>query len=111
MEYFKEAKKSNPTQPSDTFIDITFKNPETCSELHLTLLPSEMFTTECDPPYSLMKTQLIQLLNYIKMNPSKRYEHISKLITKRLPMTNFLTKILMSDSCNLLVTFINSSNS
>ncbi len=40
------------------------------------------------------------------MNPNKRYEHISKLITKRLPMTNYLAKILMSDSCNLLINFI-----
>jgi hypothetical protein len=40
------------------------------------------------------------------MNPNKRYEHISKLITKRLPMTNYLTKILMSDSCNIIINFI-----
>jgi len=40
------------------------------------------------------------------MNPNKRYEHISKLITKRLPMTNYLTKLLMSDSCNMIINFI-----
>lgn len=40
------------------------------------------------------------------MNPNKRYEHISKLITKRLPMTNYLTKLLMSDSCNMIINFV-----
>ena len=40
------------------------------------------------------------------MNPNKRYEHISHLITKRHPVTNYLTKIFMNDSCNLVVNFL-----
>lgn len=41
------------------------------------------------------------------MNPSKRYSHISNLITKRHPISNYLTKILMNDSYNVVLNYIN----
>ena len=59
----------------------------------------------------MIKNQINQILNYIKVNPQKRYEHISKLITKRHPMTNYLTKILMSDSTNLVINRVNDGKS
>lgn len=41
------------------------------------------------------KSQLTQIFNYIKLNPANKYQHFSKLVTKRLPVTNIIASIVL----------------
>lgn len=55
----------------------------------------------------LVRKQISQILNYLKLNPSKRYEQISKLITKRHWITNVLNDLFLGESVNFIFNFVN----
>jgi hypothetical protein len=55
----------------------------------------------------VVKSQLTQILNYIKLNPNKKYQHFSKLLTKRLPVTNIIASLILEQSCSLVLNWIN----
>lgn len=56
---------------------------------------------------SIVKSQLTQIFNYIKLNPSKKYQHFSKLLTKRLPATNVVASLVLERSCSLVINWMN----
>ena len=59
---------------------------------------------------SIFKSQITQIFNYIKLNPKKKYEHFSKLLTKRLPVTNVIASLILEKSCSLVVNWMNEGN-
>lgn len=59
-----------------------------------------------DPALKLTKSQLSQLLTYIKSNPNKKYENVHKLLPKRYPTTTVLAEMLMYDSVNFCVNWV-----
>jgi hypothetical protein len=58
------------------------------TEIRIILLPDNIFPHNVeDPAMKIVKAQLSQMINYIKTNPSKKYESINKLLPKRFPTT------------------------
>ena len=55
----------------------------------------------------MIKNQLLQILNYIKTNPNKRYEHINKLLSKRHPITTIIAELILYDSANFAINWVN----
>jgi hypothetical protein len=56
------------------------------------------------------KSQLTQIFNYIKLNPAKKYQHFSKLLTKRLPITNAVASLVLEQSLCMVVNWINETD-
>lgn len=56
---------------------------------------------------SIVKSQLTQIFNYIKLNPAKKYQHFSKLLTKRLPITNAIASLVLEESLCMAVNWVN----
>lgn len=52
------------------------------------------------------KSQLGQIFNYLKLNHQKRYQHFSKLLTKRLPSTNIIAHLILEEAACLMVNFV-----
>jgi hypothetical protein len=53
-----------------------------------------------------VKSQLTQIFNYIKLNPNQRYQHFSKLLTKRLPATNAIAELILQDSASMVLNWV-----
>jgi hypothetical protein len=72
-------------------------------------LPEEFFSPAPKPTDNLLlcKSQLVQILNYIKLNPSNKYQHFSKVLTKRLPATNLLAGLLLEKTATCVINWIN----
>ena len=84
---------------------------ESQSELRVILLPTDFLDTNSrNQSLQLVRKQISQILNYLKLNPSKRYEQINKLITKRHYLTNLLSELLLGESTNFVVNFVNQEN-
>jgi hypothetical protein len=67
------------------------------NEINLIVLPEAFFNRnlKSNDYLSIVKSQLTQIFNYIKLNPKKKYEHFSKLLTKRLPVTNIVASLVL----------------
>ena len=58
------------------------------AQLRIILLPERMMNSQTDDAgLKIVKSQLTQILNYIKTYPNKKYENINKLLPKRYPTT------------------------
>lgn len=55
----------------------------------------------------LCKSQLTQIFNYIKLSPANKYQHFSKVVTKRMPVTNILAGLLLETTATLVVNWMN----
>ena len=60
-----------------------------------------------NPNLKVIKNQLVQILSYIKTNPRKRYENINKLLPKRHPQTTILGELILYDSANFILNWVN----
>ena len=81
-------------------------------EVRLLLLPAEfLITRPSDPNLRAIKNQLLQILNYIKTNPNKRYENFNKFFPKRHPVTACLAQLLFYDSANFVINWVNDKRS
>lgn len=76
------------------------------AELRLILFPNS-FMSATNPNLKVIKNQLVQILSYIKTNPKKRYENINKLLPKRHPLTTILGELILYDSANFIVNWVN----
>jgi len=54
----------------------------------------------------IVKSQLTQIITYIKTNPNKKYENINKLLPKRFPVTTAIAQILLYDSANYVFNWV-----
>lgn len=80
-------------------------------EVRIILLPDSIFPHNVeDPAMKIVKAQLSQMINYIKTNPSKKYENINKLLPKRFPTTTALAELLLYDSANYVIHWVADSN-
>lgn len=78
------------------------------NEVTLIVLPTSFFTEDKPSAYlSVLKAQLTQIFNYIKLNPAKKYQHFSKLLTKRLLITNLIASLVLEQSLCMIVNWIN----
>ena len=59
-----------------------------------------------NPNSKVIKNQLLQILSYIKTNPRKRYENINKLLPKRHPITTILGELILYDSANFIINWV-----
>jgi len=55
----------------------------------------------------MVRSQLSQIFNYLKVNTNKKYQHFSKLLTKRLPITNTIASLVLEESLCMVVSWIN----
>lgn len=62
-----------------------------------------------DPSLKVIKNQLVQIFNYIKTNPNKRYENLNKLLPKRHPVTSIIAELILYDSANFIINWVNDS--
>ena len=83
-------------------------NDSYTSTVSLILLPSDFFegSNRSNSYLSATKSQLTQIFNYLKHNSSKRYQHFSKLITKRLPSTNLIAHLILENSACFIVNYV-----
>ena len=74
------------------------------AQLRIVLLPEAMINSQVDEPsLKIVRSQLTQILNYIKTYPNKKYENINKLLPKRYPTTTAIAEILLYDSANFVI--------
>lgn len=73
------------------------RNESENNELNLIVLPEAYFNNnlKSNDYLSIVKSQLTQIFNYIKLNPKNKYQHFSKLLTKRLPVTNVIASLVL----------------
>lgn len=76
-------------------------------------MPEQFFSpaSKSSDYLSIVKSQLTQIFNYIKLNPAKKYQHFSKLLTKRLPATNAIASLVLEKSLCMVVNWINEGSS
>jgi hypothetical protein len=79
------------------------------NEINLISFPEEFFSSALKPSdfLSLCKSQLTQIFNYIKLNPSNKYQHFSKLLTKRMPVTNILAGLVLEQTASFVINWMN----
>lgn len=72
-------------------------NSPSKNEVNLICFPEEFFSPslKSNDFLALCKSQLSQIFNYIKLNPANKYQHFSKLLTKRMPVTNVLANLIL----------------
>ena len=82
-------------------------------ELRIILFPEAIMRSHAeDPNLKIVRSQLTQILNYIRSYPNKKYENINKLLPKRYPTTSAIAQILLYDSANYIINWVtdNSAN-
>lgn len=57
--------------------------------------------------YGLIRSDLIQILNYLKLNPKNRFEDLSKYFVKKHPLVDVLTNAILCNSVNFIVHCLN----
>jgi hypothetical protein len=79
------------------------------NEINLISLPEEFFSPslKSNDFLALCKSQLSQIFNYIKLNPSNKYQHFSKLLTKRMPVTNIIASLVLEHSASFVINWMN----
>ena len=82
------------------------------NELNLISLPEDFFSAslKLNEFLGLCKSQLNQIFNYIKLSPSNKYQHFSKVVTKRMPATNILAGLLLETSGTVVINWMNEGN-
>ena len=73
------------------------------------MFPSAFFCSSwpsCHPSLKLTKSQITQILTYIRTHPNKKYENINKLLPKRYAVTTVLAEILLYDSVNIVLNWV-----
>ena len=76
--------------------------------MRIVMFPHEFISqSNSDTNLRVIKNQLIQILNYIKTNPQKRYEQINKLLPKRHPITEIIAELVLYDSANYIINWVN----
>jgi hypothetical protein len=85
------------------------KGQPSSNELTLIILPESFFSPQLKSSdyLSVARSQLTQIFNFIKLNPAKKYQHFSKLLTKRLPVTNVIASLLLEQSMCMVVNWVN----
>lgn len=59
-----------------------------------------------DQSLTLLKSQLTQILTYLKSNPNKKYESINKLLPKRYPTTTAIAELILYNSVNWVINWV-----
>ena len=103
-------KIKNRGQNSIQILPMMRKNSQT--QLRIVLLPTAMMAAQVeDAGLKIVRTQLTQILNYIKTYPNKKYENINKLLPKRYPTTTAIAEILLYDSANYIINWVTENSS
>lgn len=77
------------------------------ARLRVVMLPTAMLGGQVEDAYlKIVRSQLTQILNYIKTYPNKKYENINKLLPKRYPTTTAIAEILLYDSANYILNWV-----
>jgi hypothetical protein len=53
------------------------------------------------------KSQLTQIFNFIKLSPANKYQHFSKVVTKRMPATNILAALILEHTATIVINWMN----